>query len=326
MPTRGSSCGGKRKLAVVTLSIGTRPFATYTRPLMEAYARKVGADFHYVDSTSHAALSSNDALSAAGSTRFQKLPLLSHFLRSYGRVLYLDDDTLVSPATPNLFSAVPCDALGAVVERHKPQNWHAMHWRSACELYGVSARACRPSASLLFNSGVMLLTRTVHAPMLRAWRGENLTCRVLCDQLYLNALLRREGGRLHDLREPFNYVGSELRRAITAQPGGGAGADDASLGRRRSSLRAACVLHLTRKVPKLYTADWTIHRALGRRADVLQCAANASWPSEPGWRDALLHRLPRLPRGKYAIGEEMCRGQPPNCALQKWAAPDSGRH
>ena len=66
-----------------------------------------------------------------------------------------DDDTLVGPRTPDLFAAVPCGELGAVVERHKPQTWHAMHWRTACELYGLPD--CEPKTKWLFNSGHELL-------------------------------------------------------------------------------------------------------------------------------------------------------------------------
>jgi hypothetical protein len=37
-------------------------------------------------------------------------------------------------------------------------------------------------------------------------------CRVLCDQLFLNAAARRERLCVRELGPAFNYVGSELRR------------------------------------------------------------------------------------------------------------------
>ena len=160
----GWSCTPQRKTcrqhgsrAVITMSIGARPFVQITRPLMEAYAAKVGADLHVVDSLDHVSLREHKARLTAAPLmlRFLKLPLLEHFLGRYWQVLYLDDDTLVGPRTPDLFAAVPCGELGAVVERHKPQTWHAMHWRTACELYGLPD--CEPKTKWLFNSGHELL-------------------------------------------------------------------------------------------------------------------------------------------------------------------------
>jgi len=155
-PTR-RACRQHGSRAVITMSIGTRPFVQITRPLMEAYAAKVGADLHVVDSLEHVALREHKARLTAAPLmlRFLKLPLLDHFLGRYWQVLYLDDDTLVGPRTPDLFAAVPCGELGAVVERHKPQTWHAMHWRTACELYGLPD--CEPKTKWLFNSGPELL-------------------------------------------------------------------------------------------------------------------------------------------------------------------------
>ena len=69
------------------------------------------------------------------------------------QVLYLDDDVLLSPALPDLFAAVPCHTIGAVVEVHKPQTWHAMHMRAACELYALPG--CEPKRWWLLNSTLM---------------------------------------------------------------------------------------------------------------------------------------------------------------------------
>lgn len=315
--------------AVVTLSLGHRPFVTYTRPLMLAYATRIGAHFHCVDSREHPSLDTKAAASVNKSAmRFLKLPLLSHFLQSYARVMYLDDDVLIGPSMPDLFAHVPMAALGATVEEHKPQAWHSMHWRNACELYGVSP--CVAKQWKLFNSGVMVLSQHAHGAMLRdGWRKDapRLQCRVLCDQLYLNALLRREHGQLLDLGASFNYVGSELRRALVTTGSRDAAAPLAE--HRRSGLRDACALHLTRKVPKLYTVDWVARRALRRRhADVLQCARNASWPASRDERDerkhALLAQLPRpLPKAKYDIGQVLCQGESTPCALLPWVSSPS---
>ena len=317
-------CCGSR--AVVVLSIGARPFTQFSRPLLEAYAGRTRADLHVVDSLEHVSLRAYRAR-LEHTLRFLKLPLIEHYLRRYNRVLYLDDDVLVGPRTPDLFAAIPCKRLGVVVERHKPQSWHAMHWRVACGLYGVDS--CAPNAWSLFNSGLMLLSQSTHAPLVAGWTRWQLTCRVLCDQLFFNAAAARARTCIADLGSNFNYVGSELRRALVRAGDGRPAAADAA--RRRAALRDACVLHLTRKVPKLYTADWVVHRALARR-DVLQCARNATASaggdgdvSAASVADAkLLSQLPTL-AGKYDIGTELCAevmkassGAPGSCVLQPW--------
>lgn len=316
--------------AVVTLSIGSRPFVGITLPFMKAYAERIGAAFHVVNQREHEALqtagTAYSSSTSSAASRFLKLPLLEYFLKRYERILFLDDDILVSANMPDLFAAVPCDAIGATVERHKPVGWHATQWTSACDLYDMN-HACEPKRWQIWNSGVMLLSRAVHAPLLAAgWKRDahRLSCRVLCDQLYLNALFKRAGARVCDLGAAFNFVGSELRRALVV--GGGSEAAGVAIGRRRAAVSAACMLHLTRKVPKLYTADWVARRSLSRSADVLQCDANASHARrsthETGRRRrALLTSLPKpMPAGKYDIGTVLCQGQPSTCRLQPWVA------
>ena len=313
-----SACSAEAR-AVVTLSVGERPFMRVSRPLFELFATKLGAALHIVDSLEHPSLAPHRAR-LEKTTRFLKLPMLAYFLERYARVLYLDDDVVISPATADLFETVPCGVLGAVVERHKPQAWHAMHWRAACEIYGVGR--CVPKEWYLFNSGVMLLSQSAHLPLLRDWQRERLECRVLCDQLYFNAMQRRGALALHDLGAAFNFVGSELRRAlVAASPDAARARETADAVARRAALRDACVLHLTRKVPKLYTADWVAQRAL-RSHDVLQCGTNASWP-RGRWKKALLGRMLPL-AGKYDIGKEMCDRQPAGCTLLPWAAHAPG--
>ena len=75
-------------------------------------------------------------------------------------------------------------------------------------------------------------------------------------------------------------------------------------------------------MPKLYTADWLVQRAL-RRDDALQCTRNASEAGlGAGWREVLLERLPNLAH-KYDWQEEMCRGQAGACALQPWVGANA---
>ena len=125
--------------------------------------------------------------------------------------------------------------------------------------YGVDS--CAPNAWSLFNSGLMLLSQSTHAPLVAGWTRWQLTCRVLCDQLFFNAAPR---ARLRALPTSArtNYVGSELRRALVRAGDGRPAAADAA--RRRAALRDACVLHLTRKVPKLYLrTGWSTVRLRG---------------------------------------------------------------
>lgn len=205
-----------------------------------------------------------------------------------------------------------------MVELQKPPGWHAQHVASACHLYGLSP-CDRNKTWRIFNSGVMLLTSAQHAGLTRGWEAQPLACRILCDQLYLNAALRREGLAIHDWGATYNYVGSELRRAILSSEGAAA-RSAAEQAHRRAGLADACFLHLTRKVPKAYTAHWALFRAAHHR-DVLQCRLNRTSEGAPAYADRRVGAALGGQLARYDIERELCKGQeePAFCRLQPWA-------
>ena len=60
---------------------------------------------------------------------------------------------LVSPFAPDLFAAVPCTSVGAVVEVAHKQGWHTMHARAMCSLYNLGDDACGLNFTSLFVTG-----------------------------------------------------------------------------------------------------------------------------------------------------------------------------
>ena len=74
---REHSCPRSARRVVVTLSIGKRTHFASTGVAMEAYAKRVGAEFVVVNSAEHASLAGWNATLQAGSNKhFMKLPML----------------------------------------------------------------------------------------------------------------------------------------------------------------------------------------------------------------------------------------------------------
>ena len=183
--------------AVLTLSLGHRPFVTYTRPLMAAYAERVGADFHCVDSREHPALDTkggswpsvravplgaNITIDSLRSRLRQQVgnafPQIAAPRTLWRATRSTSTAAFIGPSMPNLFALVPATALRATVEEHKPQAWHSMHWRNACELYGVTP--CVSKKWKLFNGGA-LLSSAAHGQMIRTAGGwTRRSCSAAC--------------------------------------------------------------------------------------------------------------------------------------------------
>ena len=211
-PAQELPCAATGRRAVVTLSLGKRTHFAVTRVALSAYAARVGAELHVVDSTAHPSLAKWNASLAArsASNHFIKLPMFEWFLAHFDQALFVDDDVLVSPYAPDLFGKVPCAKLGAVVEAYHKQGWHAMHGRSTCELYNLASEvpgSCTKKATRqmrIFNSGVMLMS-AAHRPLLTGWETSKLECRILCDPLHHKPLqpLAAPCSPLHPVTHPY---------------------------------------------------------------------------------------------------------------------------
>lgn len=188
----------------------------------------------------------------------------------------MDDDVLMSPFMPDLFAQVDCRKIGAVVEGSHVQGWHTMHAKAFCEIYDLKRdkevwkETCANQAvkrQRIFNSGVMLMSKA-HMPLLENWEREPLRCKVLCDQLYMNAMLRRHDVCLDDLGTPFNLPGTQIRKMMTSTTA--QRAEGTHLQLRDAPIADACVAHLTVLPSKSVSAAYLLKRSLTTR-DVLQC-------------------------------------------------------
>ena len=313
-------CAANPKRAVVTLSLGKRTHFAVTRVALAAYAKRVGAELHVIDSNAHPSLAKWNATLAArsASNHFIKLPMFEWFLDQFDQVLFMDDDVLVSPYAPDLFAKVPCQSgrLGAVVEAYHKQGWHAMHGRATCELYNLAAEvpgSCTKHATKkmrIFNSGVMLMS-AAHRPLLAGWEKSKLECRILCDQLYLNAMMIKHGICLQDLGTPFNLPGTQVRKLLMAT----AKAPAPASGLQGTAIADACMVHLTVLPSKHYTSHYLLKRSLEDR-DVMLCTHDGPVRVDRGAMVAALPGEEQLQGvSSYDITKIWCKGYGDSCQL-----------
>ena len=129
---------------VLTIAVG----AEYQRmleisgPRMQAYARKIGADFIAIDKCE------------STTPHWEKFKVFN-LLSKYERIIYVDVDTLIREDCPNLFDLVPAADLGLFDERPFTRGREISIY-DTCKQYGVTLPRWNGK---YFNTGVMVIPR-----------------------------------------------------------------------------------------------------------------------------------------------------------------------
>ena len=105
----------KSKSAVITIGVGERgqEMLAISEPGIEAYARRIGADYVAIRE-SHCPW------------QFAEKFLCADYLRVYDRIIYLDADIIVRSTAPNLFAVVPADMVG--IQNDLPYSTQGCKW------------------------------------------------------------------------------------------------------------------------------------------------------------------------------------------------------
>ena len=191
--------------ALVTMTIGESPIWAYTLPPMYAACLRHGWAFEQIAMRkSHLARYSDPAMNLM----FEKFQTMD-YLDRYDRVLMLDADALMSPHCPDVFEAVPEEAIGGVFEdvgsRAKSRSM---------EIAKIKELAIDPRLgdwrTGYMNSGVMVLSRCHREALTLDFndvmvRDVSLR-RVFPDQNVMNYLCRRSGWPIVDLGYKWNHM------------------------------------------------------------------------------------------------------------------------
>ena len=155
-PSPDASAPPTARHAVVTLAVGQkgRDLLAVSRPLMEAAARRWGADFRVIEGP--------DTDFNIGE-KLRLYDYLKPYPAGYDRVFYLDADALILPTAPNPFELFPAGrpyASDDLVGQPHAADWIDRENREVCESQGWDW-----GGPLLeyWNSGVWLVD-AAHAP------------------------------------------------------------------------------------------------------------------------------------------------------------------
>ncbi len=137
----------QHKHVVVTIAIGDeyQKQLEITGPLMQQYARRIGADFITITDRTQ---------TWWGLEKFR----LQQIAEAYDRTIYLDADCVVRPTTRNLFDMVAANTVGMHSDaEHDPENanWASSEWEDLIRSQQTDA----PYPGTLMNSGVIVCSR-----------------------------------------------------------------------------------------------------------------------------------------------------------------------
>ncbi len=163
-------------------------------PSIEAYARRIGADYKVLDE-------SDMAGGQPPPVEFAKFQCLD-LIRQYDRAMALDTDTVMREGAPDVFQIVPADHLGVVFEsEHMDRKGMIEVMRESFDLSQTQDKG------RYFNSGVMVLGRSAY-DLFETGLQETMFRHPNYEQTFLNARALKMGLPLYPLEKEFNYIAS----------------------------------------------------------------------------------------------------------------------
>lgn len=243
MPRKVSQCPeseskseeDQKKTAIIFVSISnptvanlSRPWVPTTEDRIRKYASRTSSSVITVRETAHChhltkpgrRPHKDQATAQRDCSMRAKLDAMKQGLENFDRVLLVDDTVLIRGDTPDLFSLVPEDMIGAALQTDEifGEETNDEQMRSMQDFYGVDEgeggnrrddRQDGGNRRQVFNSGVMVLTSSHHLPMFSELDGGVETRSDLFgDQGYLNAMAARHGVGVFDVGYKYNFVGS----------------------------------------------------------------------------------------------------------------------
>ena len=197
------------KKAVVTLSIGDRPFTEYTLKSIKEYAEKIDAD--YIEVLEYDVPERYDSIPTGreGNMAYiAKLLVIRDYLEIYDRIIFLDDSCVVNSDCPNLFDIVPVNFIGA-------NNEGVLEWPKAAQATIDLFNMSKLTKNILtkhdyINVGVMVFSKE-HRFLLSDERIINLGKLGYFnngwpEQTYLNYLLSKDNVPVFYLPHHFNRM------------------------------------------------------------------------------------------------------------------------
>lgn len=197
----------KKKLAIIVLSLGYRPFSSETVPTIASYAEKINAELLLERGFSldwKIRLRLKMARRGRGNLAayVQKMISIGRALREFDRVLLLDDSCVINPRAPDIFSLVQLGSIAAYPESENPA-WLApkIDCKFIREKRGVEI-------SEYFNTGVLL----VDAAFQDVFSIGNVVAELdlfessYPDQSYLNYMIKKRHIDVFKLSNKWNFM------------------------------------------------------------------------------------------------------------------------
>ena len=133
------------KNLILMIAVGDtyKKIAEYTHPIIEQYAKRIGADFIVVKE------------SQCSTPHWEKFLAIYNYLNKYERILYLDTDVIIRNDCPDLFKIVPSNKL-ALFNEMPFTNQRNQSLYEACKEYNITLPKWNGK---YYNTGVMLIPR-----------------------------------------------------------------------------------------------------------------------------------------------------------------------
>lgn len=178
----------KKDKVIVTICIGEsyNKIGNFTHPLLENYAKRIGADFIKITE------------SKCSTPHWEKFLSIYSLLNKYKRVLYLDTDIIVRDDCPDLFEQVPEHLLGMFNEAPFTDG-RVIAMENAGRDYGINLKSWNGK---YYNTGVMLVSR----PHKYLFIKPDKEIPYFYEQSYLNLIFARNAAPIYDLEYKFNRM------------------------------------------------------------------------------------------------------------------------